>query len=179
MKGKWIDLTGKRFGRLVVTAYVGDRKRSCVCDCGPRVVARGSDLRKGRINSCGCLKRELNKTRAIKHGMSGTPEYKTWASMKARCLYPCVNGFENYGRRGISVCEDWHSFEAFFADMLERPPGCSLDRIDPNGNYEPGNCRWATAIQQTHNRRPRRASVAMKRRRQFEPLRPPLDEPPF
>jgi hypothetical protein len=173
-----IELTGKRFGRLIVRAYAGDRKWSCVCDCDAHHDARGSDLRKGRIKSCGCLRRELNKTRAIKHGMCGTPEYSSWTSMKQRCLYTCVNGFENYGGRGVTFCEEWRSFLAFFADMGERPPGCSLDRIDPNGNYEPGNCRWATALQQTHNRRPRRPNAAVKRR-QPEPSILPLSDPPF
>jgi hypothetical protein len=110
--------------------------------------------------------------------MSGTPEYNSWASMMARCLDPRTNGFEHYGGQGISVHEDWYSFEGFFADMGTRPPGCSLDRTDPNGNYEPGNCRWATALQQTHNRRPRRALEAVKLRRP-ERMPPHLDDPPF
>jgi hypothetical protein len=109
--------------------------------------------------------------------MCGTPEYNSWQSMKQRCLYPCVNGFENYGGQGVMFCEEWRSFLAWFADMGSRPPGCSLDRIDPNGNYEPSNCRWADAKQQRQNQRPRPASAAVKRR-QVEPL-PPLDDPPF
>jgi hypothetical protein len=96
--------------------------------------------------------------------------------MMARCFNPRIPGFEYWGGRGISVCEDWRSFEAFFADMGERPAGCSLHREDPNGNYEPSNCGWADAKQQAQNRRPRRARK-MKRRHAEPP--PPLKLPPF
>jgi hypothetical protein len=161
-----IVLAGKRFGRTVVRTYAGDGKWSCVCDCGTHHDARSSHLREGRTKSCGCLRREVAKARATKHGMSGTPEYKTWSSMKERCSNPRHATYEYYGGLGITPCEEWLcSFLAWFADMGERPPGCSLDRINPNGNYEPGNCRWATALQQRHNRRPpkrkrRRSSLA-------------------
>jgi hypothetical protein len=94
--------------------------------------------------------------------------------MKQRCFNPRAANYENYGGQGITVCEEWLSFEAFFADMGTCPPGYSLDRIDPNGNYEPGNCRWADAKQQRQNQRPRRP---YRKRRQAEP--PPLDAPPF
>jgi hypothetical protein len=99
--------------------------------------------------------------------------------MKQRCLYPRHCDYDNYGGRGISICEDWLSFTPYFADTGERPPGCTLDRIDPNGNYEPGNVRWADAKQQVRNRRPRRKRAAVKHR-QLEREPPPLDDlPPF
>ena len=171
-----IDLTGRRFGRLVVRTYVGGRKWSCVCDCGANHDARSSHLRKGRIKSCGCLARELTGARFRTHGMSGTPEYRGWKAMKRRCFNPHHVAYKYYGGEGITVCDEWLSFEPYFADTGSRPPGCSLDRIDPRGHYEPGNVRWADAKQQRQNQRPQRARSAVKRR-QVEPL--PLNDPPF
>jgi hypothetical protein len=179
---KRIDLTGKRSGRWTVIAYVQRFRWACICDCGTRRIVGGNSLRRGYSKSCGCLCRELSKARATKHGMSGSREYRSWECMKQRCFNPRAANYENYGGQGITVCEEWKSsFEAFFADMGTCPPGCSLDRIDPNGNYEPSNCRWADAKQQRQNQRPRSARATVKRRQleQAERSPPPLDDPPF
>lgn len=113
------------------------------CDCGKTCIKRKADVNHGSIKSCGCL--------AIKHGMTGTRTYKTWRSMLYRCLDKNYPKFRLYGGRGITVCPQWKEFEVFLSDMGERPEGKSLDRIDSNGNYEPSNCRWATAKEQNNN----------------------------
>jgi hypothetical protein len=127
----------------------------CQCDCGSEVTAAGIQLRKGSAKSCGCVYRQNAKKLSTTHGLTGTPEYRAWSSMKARCLNPHVHNYADWGGRGIIVCSRWlDSFETFLADMGPRPKGLSLDRFpDVNGNYEPSNCRWATAKQQVDNRR--------------------------
>jgi len=153
---------GSRVGRLLITGptITVDGKRSLspvVCDCGAVLQVRRDALRSGRTTSCGCRRREEFIRRSTKHGHSGrtasTPEYRAWASMIQRCTNRQSKAFEWYGARGISVCERWKDFPSFLADMGSRPPGTSIERIENEGNYEPGNCKWATREEQMRNTR--------------------------
>lgn len=153
-------MSGERFGRLQVDGYVGDGKWSVVCDCGRTKVVKGNHLRAGATLSCGCLKREPPEVRAAVgtgHQVWPKPtvEQTTWWAMIARCHNPKRVGFRHYGGRGIVVCNRWReSFDTFLADVGPRPsPEHSLDRCDNDGNYEPGNVRWATVVEQGRNRR--------------------------
>ena len=146
-------MIGQRFGRLTVVELVGStksgkRKWLCRCDCGERTVSYTYNLRGGHTRSCGCLHGE-------KHGKSGTPEYRAWSAMIERCANPNHQYFEYYGGRGIRVCAEWRaSFSAFFSDMGPKPtPQHTVDRVDGDKDYEPGNCRWADKYQQAQNRR--------------------------
>lgn len=159
------DITGRKYGRWTVLniekrGYLTYYK--CQCECGTIKTIHGGGLVYGKSKSCGCLARE-GAIKRTKHGHSRTEttgtstEYRSWQSMKARCLNPKCKEYNYYGGRGISVCDRWlgeHGFENFFADMGNRPAGKSLDRYPNNdGNYEPSNCRWGTTLQQAGNRR--------------------------
>jgi hypothetical protein len=150
--------SGSVFGRLTVVRRVenhacGEVQYQCLCSCGAVTVVRSLLLRHGRTRSCGCLVRE-NKGSPPKHGMCNTGAYRSWAQMKSRCSNPRHHAYASYGGRGITVCDRWQSFEAFLADMGDRPKGMTLDRYpDVNGNYELANCRWATPREQQGNRR--------------------------
>jgi hypothetical protein len=162
-RARSIDISGQRFGRLVAlslySAKTSPRKWLCRCDCGKEKIVRGELLRDGRARSCGCLKSDVLREIKTKHGHGGqhnqSPTYVSWYAMLARCRNIKR---ANYGGRGITVTERWHTFEHFLADMGERPLGTTLDRIDNDGHYEPGNCRWATPKEQSANQRPRRHS---------------------
>lgn len=129
----------------------------CQCDCGNMSIVKASNLRRGKTKSCGCYESDSKSERAKTHGMHKSREYFSWQSMRRRCENEREPGYEIYGGRGIQVCERWsNSFADFYADMGPRPDGTSIDRLDVNGNYEPGNCRWATREEQARNTRANR-----------------------
>jgi hypothetical protein len=145
------DERGKTYGKLTVIEFHAVRLEAmwlCRCECGNTTIVAGSDLRRGGTKSCGCGRRTQG-------GGHKAPEYSTWKMMKARCYNTNNAEYKNYGARGITVCDRWrHSFVNFLNDMGPRPfAGASIDRIDNNGNYELGNCRWATPLEQGQNTR--------------------------
>lgn len=148
------DISGNKYGCITVLCHDQGRKWLGKCSCGKMVSVDKYQLTSGSTQSCGCLRKETRTT----HGMYGTTEYMSWSSMIQRCTNPNNTGYASYGGRSIKVCTRWlNSFASFYADMGDKPDdGLSIDRIDNNGNYEPGNCRWATSEQQHNNTRSNR-----------------------
>ena len=155
------NLVGKRFGRLIVISRNYSKNSTawnCLCDCGNTSISWSTSLKGGQAKSCGCLQKERTSEVSTTHGNTknakDTTEYKSWCGMKYRCSNSKATKYKNYKEKGITVCERWiNSFENFLEDMGKAPTTKhTLDRIDPNGNYESTNCRWATQLQQQGNR---------------------------
>ncbi|KKN98973.1 hypothetical protein LCGC14_0142180 [marine sediment metagenome] len=160
--GKFIDLTGKRFGRLIIIRVDGKDKHNniqwlCICDCGNKITARAGSLKNCHTQSCGCWRKEESIKRFTQHGHARknkvTRIFQIWQDMIQRCNNPNNKQWKDYGGRGITVCKRWRKFENFLKDMGEAPKGLQIDRINNDKGYYKSNCRWATKKEQMRNKR--------------------------
>jgi hypothetical protein len=156
-----IDITGRVFSRLTVLSSAGQDKNhnsmwNCICTCGTQIVVQGNRLQRNHTRSCGCLLFDKNRDRLTTHGATrndtSSPTYNTWVNMHQRCSNPNLPKWKNYGGRGITVCERWQDFAYFLADMGEKPEGKTIERVDNDAGYYPGNCVWADNRTQSRNK---------------------------
>ena len=164
--GKAIDMSGHRYGRLTVVEMSGHNKHNqrlwrCVCDCGNDAEVIGFLLRQGQTQSCGCLAKESIASVNYKHGKSKSQIWSIHHSMMDRCYLKTSHAYHRYGGRGITVCDRWHDFENFYADMGDKPKGMSLERIDNDKGYSPENVKWASYKEQANNTRSNRILTYM------------------